>query len=312
MIRLNKILVPTDFSTCADQALAHAIILGNAMKSEVTLLHVVTLFDESVNHSSRHFSDLAKFYQEVEQTVSSQMRGLSAQHPSLTVRQEVVRGYSPAEEIVRFAEEKNDDLIVMGTHGRTGLGHLLLGSVAERVVRSAKCPVLTVRKMHADIMRRSGYQRILVPLDFSQYSKHALRYGVELAKQFNSQLDILHVIEEQVQPAYYVSGEISLFNLVPDIREKSRAALKEFVEGDMPANLDFLLHLREGRSHTEIVAFAEEQETDVIVLATHGLSGLEHLLLGSTAEKVIRKAKCAVLTVKSPEREFVVPGTQLQ
>jgi nucleotide-binding universal stress UspA family protein len=308
MMRLKKILMPTDFSSSADQALIHAVMLGLALKSEVTLLHIVTLFDESANHSSHQFPDLANFYRELEQQASSLMRDRSAQNPTLTVHHEVVRGYSPAEEIIRFASENEFDLIVMGTHGRTGIRHLLLGSVAERVVRSANCPVLTVGKTHAEMVRRMSYQRILVPLDFSQYSKHALNYGVELARQFGSQLDILHVIEEQMHPAYYVSGEISLFNLVPDLREKSRAALRDFVQNDIPATVDFMLHLRDGRAHTEIIAFADEQETDLIVLATHGLSGLEHFILGSTAEKVVRKANCAVLTVKSPEREFVVPG----
>ena len=200
---------------------------------------------------------------------------------------------------MNYAREQEVDLVVMGTHGRTGLSHFLLGSVAEKVIRHVSCPVITLRYDHGDLEAVKDIKRIVVPIDFSAYSKQALGYAVTLAKAFQATLELLHVIEDQVHPAYYVTGDTSIFNIIPDLRERSIDAMKEFVEREIPKQIEHTFHVREGRTHSEIIKFAEEQNADLIAIATHGLSGLDYLLLGSTTEKVVRKAKTPVLSVRA-------------
>ncbi|MFQ5630021.1 MAG: universal stress protein, partial [bacterium] len=161
------------------------------------------------------------------------------------------------------------------------------------------CPVLTIKQQRGENILQPKLEKFVVAVDFSNYSKVALFHAFDLASVFDASLEILYVIEEQVHPAFYVTGETSIMNIVPDLREKSITALREYVEKHVKKNVEHSTHVREGRAHTEIINFAEEQNADLIFMATHGLSGLDHFLIGSTTEKVVRKAKTPVFTVKA-------------
>ncbi len=294
----KKILVPIDFSEDADLAVLHAVNIGRAYDSEIILFHVISLFDNDPNNPDYRFPDVKEIYSKLEEIASDNMQQLQESHLKMNFDQVVVRGISPAEEILLYEKENKIDLIVMGTHGRSGLRHFLIGSVAERVIRNAACPVMSIRFHKESEDFKPTIKRILVPIDFSTYSRQTLGYAVDIARRFDASLEIVHVIEEQVHPSYYVAGDISIFNLIPDLREKSLAALKEFTEKVIPEEIEHTFHIREGRAHSEIARFAQDQEIDLIVIATHGLSGLEHFLIGSTTEKVIRKVNQPVLAIK--------------
>ncbi len=137
----------------------------------------------------------------------------------------------------------------------------------------------------------------LCRLIFSDHSEQALKYATSLAGVFGASLEFLHVIDQRVHPAYYVMGEQSIFSIYPNLLEKSMIFLKEFVKDDIPQNVNTEFFVREGNPHSEIVNFAKNQGVDLIAMATHGLSGLEKLLIGSTTEKVVRKSDVPVLTV---------------
>ena len=136
-------------------------------------------------------------------------------------------------------------------------------------------------------------KRILVPVDFSDCSKKALQYATPLARQFNAELTLLHVVE----PYRAFSPEIPLCE-VPTA-EAARIAFDGLV-----IEIPFKAVVREGEPHTQIVAAAEELATDLIVLSTHGRTGIAHVLIGSTAEKVVRNAGCPVLIVRERGHEF--------
>ncbi len=294
----KKILVPIDFSDDADLAVLHAVNIGRVYNSKIILFHVVSLFDNDPNNPDYHFPDVKEIYNKLEKIAADNMQQVQQTHLKVDFDQVVVRGISPAEEILLYEKEHGIDLIVMGTHGRSGLRHFLIGSVAERVIRNASCPVMSIRYHKETESFAPKVQRILVPIDFSSYSRQTLSHAVDIARHFNASLEILHVIEEQVHPSYYVAGDISIFNLIPDLREKSLSALKEFTEKVITDDIEHTFHIREGRAHSEIARFAQDQEIDLIVIATHGLSGLEHFLIGSTTEKVIRKVNQPVLAIK--------------
>lgn len=302
-MKIKKILVPTDFSDNADQALAYATkIAMSGDSSEITLFHVISLFQDDPNNPALRFPNVEQLLQSLEKTALSRFNELEILHQQISINKKTVRGISAAEEIINLANSEEIDLIVMGTHGRTGLSHFLMGSVAERVIRHQPCPILTIKQSHAVRELEPILEKFVVAVDFSNYSKMALIHAVDLASVFDATLEILYVIEEQIHPAFYVTGETSLLSIFPDLREKSLRALQEYAEKEIKNKVEYSTHVREGRAYSEIINFAEEQNADMIFMATHGLSGLDHFLIGSTTEKVVRKAKTPVFTVKAESK----------
>ena len=204
MIKMKKVLMPTDFSQNANQALRYASVFADKFDSKLTLFHVIALFQDDPNNPRRHFPDLQALYTIMDQNAIADMDQFDLHFDKLRVNKVTVRGISPAEEIVNYADSNEAALIVMGTHGRSALGHFLIGSVAEKVVRHAKCPVLTISHPEKEMYELPAIKSILVPIDFSDHSKHALKYATSLAGVFAASLEFLHVIDQRVHPAYYV------------------------------------------------------------------------------------------------------------
>jgi len=209
----------------------------------------------------------------------------------------------PADEIVRYASTRDIDLIVMGTHGHTGVAHLLLGSVAEKVVRIAPCPVLTLRTTPGSLeTARADVTRILVPTDFSPLSDAALEYARLIAAKWGASIHLVHVLEELIDTASFGSEVF-----VPDSPEVRAARFKEAQE--RLAHRVGTGEREQPRATTEVLAgsstrtiadYAAEHGFDLIVMGTHGRTGLAHLVMGSVAERVVRTATCPVLTVRQP------------
>jgi nucleotide-binding universal stress UspA family protein len=150
--------------------------------------------------------------------------------------------------------------------------------------------------------------RILVPTDFSKYSHHALTYAAAFAEKFGAELYLLHVVQDL---AVFIPDMITVappvLPTVKQLTEAVYAAFDRLIEEQQLQQLDIHREVREGSPFYEIVRFASEENIDLIVLGTHGHTGLAHVLLGSVTEKVVRKSPCPVLTVRDPEHEFVHP-----
>jgi nucleotide-binding universal stress UspA family protein len=155
---------------------------------------------------------------------------------------------------------------------------------------------------------RVNMQRILCPVDFSESADHAMRYAVALAETFGAELTLLHVVAPMIAA---LPGDISLpATLQTDIDELETACrerLEQLVGKMAPNGVPVQHKIINGVPFVEIIRYARETETDLIVMGTHGRTGLGHLLIGSVAERVVRKSPCPVLTVKHPEHEFVLP-----
>ena len=287
MLKFKKVLVARDFSHCSDTAFIYALQLADRSAAEVH-----TLFAEVIHGPT------------APRPADRESGGeLARRH---VVEQVVVRDTAAAPAILQYAEDKGIDLIVMGTHGRRGLRRLFMGSVAEEVVRLSKCPVLTV---HASTTAVDPVVRdILVPIDFSPHSRAALEQAVELAREFGSSLDLLHVIEEPLHPAFYNTGVFSIYDVQPDIEIRAEEHLKRLMADVGADDVEVHYHVRPGHAAREIVSFADERRTGLIVTSTHGLTGIEHLLIGSVAEKVTRTAPCPVLTVKTVDKNIAPSG----
>ncbi|MCX5649329.1 MAG: universal stress protein [Planctomycetota bacterium] len=150
--------------------------------------------------------------------------------------------------------------------------------------------------------------KLLVPTDFSEDSEQAARYAVELAKRFQAEIHCIHVVDIPADllstSDYYMTGPSEAF--LDQIREESKKNLEAFAKKNLEGAQVRTAFL-EGSPFVEIIRYAHNQEIDLVVIATHGRTGLRHVLFGSVAEKVVRKAPCPVLVVKRKERDFVLP-----
>ena len=148
-------------------------------------------------------------------------------------------------------------------------------------------------------------RKILVPIDFSDYSKKALRYAVPFARQFNATIYLLYVVEPTIYPADFSFGQIGMPNVENELRTKGEQELQELIKNEIKGAVPSEAFVKVGLPFVEVVSFAKDEKIELIIVATHGHSGVEHVLFGSTAEKIVRKAPCPVLVVRSDERDFV-------
>ena len=292
MKNIRSILVPTDFSKSAGNAIEHAIALAARFGARLTLLHAQTLFH---NDSQR---DLVQLKEEEAELRSSLRRVESLIGRKIESDTRIVRDIGAAAAILTYLSESETDLVVMGTHGRSGLAHVVLGSVAEQVSREANCPVLTIR---AGQETDGLYDNIVVGFDFSEHSREALREAALLYETFGSRVHILHVFEQPIHPAYYPVWEPTMANLRREVEEDAEKTVGEACREVGLENWDLHIKTAMTSASRQIADFAETSNADLIVLGTHGLSGLDRLLLGSTSERVMRIAPCPVLTVRLPE-----------
>ncbi|MDT8437137.1 MAG: universal stress protein [Gemmatimonadota bacterium] len=301
MLELRKILFPTDFSARSQRALSTALELTERFGAELHLLHAIVLHAEDPSDPAHHFPDPAELSSRLEEIAESRLAASLPDRPSpARVVLERRRGVSIAPVILEHADEMNADLIVMSTHGRRGLEHILLGSVTEEVVRRAACPVLTVRTETPAAPAPAG-RRVLVPVDFSEPSRGALRLARELAATVEGELHLLHVFERPVQPEIGVAGLWLDAPDFPTVRDSLREALETFAREAEGPDVPVTYHVTEGRAVAGILDFAEREDTDLVVIATHGLTGMAHVLLGSVTERVVRRASCPVLTVRASD-----------
>jgi len=292
MKAFSKILVPVDFSKHADAAIDTAIEMASHSDASITLLNVV----EPV---ALVFPDDPSFYpgpivadmmEELRKALEKKKEA-ALEKGAKRVSIEQSLGY-PAAAIKEVAEGGGYDLIVMGTLGRTGLAHFFLGSVAERVVRTASCAVLTVHE------GCKPFSKILVPTDFSAGSDAALDAAIDLAVRRQASITLVNVY----QPIGYAfptgSGIYTSLPLDHVIRDQLEA-LDKLQQGALAKGAKQVeIAPRTGHPPTEIRDLARAGGFDLIVMGTHGRSGMSHMLIGSVAERVVRTAPCPVLTIR--------------
>lgn len=309
---LRQILVPLDFSGYARQALTCAVPLARKFRAKIHLVHVVqppTLSTWRGIPGGGHY--LALDMQLLMDGAKKHLLALAAQLLPADLRGKVVvREGNPAYEVVAAAEELGVNLIVLSNTGRSGLSRVLLGSTAERIVRHAQCPVLTVRRQRSGPAVRLlsqeepsylgglPWRRILVPLDFSLTSLRALGIAVPLARHSNARLLLLHVIEPNPYPTGMEGAVLVMSDAV--ITQNVKRQLPQVARRFIPKSIRATSLIGHGRAADVIVEKAEANDVDLIVLSTHGHTGLDRLLMGSTAEQVVRQAKCPVFVVRKP------------
>jgi len=288
---IQTILHPTDLSEPAKPALGLAVRLAQAHRARLIVLYVAA---PPVLYGELGMAiPIPEMQQKILEADRNKLEDLAA---GSGAECRVVEGVAAAE-IVRNAREEPCDLIVMGTHGRGGVARLLLGSVAADVMQKAPCPVLAVKPPGArkpageeaaavvsGAAARPLFPVILHPTDFSERSSHAFDVACALARG-GGRLNVLHVVE-----AVHVASE--------GYEQALYERLRMFETDDPSIQVEYWL--REGDPATEILSEASAKQCDLIALGTHGWTGLDRLLMGSVAQKVLRGADCPVLAVRVP------------
>lgn len=297
MLLLKKILVPTDLDD--PTAILRALSLARPYRAEVFVLHLTD------DPASLPEWDAETFRRWLDTGANACPDPLDASMEHLRFESLPLGERTPAEAVIDFAERYRFDLIVMGTHARKGIARMLGGSVTEEIVRRAPCPVLTY---HLDDPPAAGPcmpRHLLVPTDLSDCSQHALMHAKEIAGRFDARITLLHVVHHRTllpnldDPIYQ---RLLKEMMQPGFFDEHLRALDEAVPGP---EVETSYRIAHGNVAERIAAFAEEEAVDLIVLATHGLTGIRHFLMGSVAEKVVRLAKTPVFTVKSFGRSLV-------
>jgi nucleotide-binding universal stress UspA family protein len=296
MLTIDRILFPTDFSDAATTAFPQAAALADWHDADLHILNVLEDRSKMEGALPASLSTLKTWLGPLPSSMTP------PRLEALSLTQHQVEADAPVERILAYAEDQDIDLIVMSTHGRRGLSRALLGSVTEAVVRRAPCPVFVVRSGEP-APQQHAIRRILVPVDFSDASKEAVLHAREIAQTYGAEIDLLHVVEEVIYPSAYGIGDA--YFPTQNILKKVEDTL-----GDMAREEIGYEHVTisavVGYAPLSIIDYAEKNESDLIVIATHGRAGFDRLLMGSVAERVFRRAPVPVLVVK-PERKSLVP-----
>jgi nucleotide-binding universal stress UspA family protein len=294
MSNVRKILVATDFGDCSRRGVEAAASLATRLQASIEVLHVIEEGAYAYPFPMvRGVQEAARAH--LDETVASLQSRVGK------VSGFVREGFA-AQEICAGATEAGADLVVMGSHGRSGLPRFMHGSVAERVVRLSRVPVLTVHPPSDDATLGTNgrtaagappFRHILVPVDFSAASRHGLDAALDLAGSLEARLTLVHVCELP-RHLVYVTDDV-----VAEVETRARHdldALLASVHVRFPA-ADAVL--RRGNAWAEILAVAKERAADLVVLSTQGRQGGQRALIGSVAEKVVRLSPLPVLTVSA-------------
>jgi nucleotide-binding universal stress UspA family protein len=289
-MKVTRILCPDDLSAASQHAIDHALTLGTWYHAPITALHA---------YGSHRPSD-----EEVEAlraSVAARFQSDAAGQPPVDI---IVQAGDPVPAILDAAISLPADLIVMGTHGAGGFQHLVLGSVAEKVLRRARCPVFTVPP-RAQSTSALPFTSVLCAVDFSPSADRTVQDAASLAREASAALTLVHVLEwpwlEPPAPRFEELPPEQAAHLIA-FRQQREASAIERLEALVPPVMRSTgrasVRCVHGKAYVEILRLATDERADLIVIGVHSRNALDLSLLGSTANQVVRHATCPVLTIR--------------
>ncbi len=315
MLPLQRILCPTDFSDFSYGAIEKGAELAKHFGAELCVLHVTPTLQHTPGLTPfPEFAgvDPSQWETATQEGAERELGELVERHHLNGVRvRALVRRGDPADEIVSAADEEKCDLIILPTHGLTGWRHNIFGSVAEKVLRVAHCPVLVRRVQAAEAVGAvTPPRKILCSTDFSEPSFAALQVAGEWATHFGAELCLIHVVEPQGSPGLFLWKE----DIEAAMRIEAVQQLDTILRERLPQLASARSIVRMGSAADEIAAAVAEENADLLIIATHGASGwrgalsgtpIEHLLFGSVTTNALRLTSCPILTVRLPPESGV-------
>jgi nucleotide-binding universal stress UspA family protein len=296
---VDTILVPTDGSDGAEAGIRRGIDLAASLEADLHILSVVDAWEPGGTLGGLEAeaeTERENMLRKECQAAVSRASTLASGHLSGQITTDIEQG-SPYRTITEYVETNNIDLVVMGTHGRSGLDRIVLGSVAEKTIRSAPIPVVAVPPA-ADIPEPgdSKYDDILLPTDGSKGAEVAIEWGIGLASVYDAMLHSVYSVESGTFGS--TGGALAIYEA---IKSYGRNALETVRERSEDAGVNVATNLGSGPPAEVIGSYAEDHEIDLIVMGTHGRSGVERYLIGSVTENVLRSTDQPVCTVPMPE-----------
>ena len=295
----NKIIVPLDGSELAEVALPYAAELAGRLGSEVVILHVCESADD--RYHNMHKLYVQKMAGTTKRLVKRYLEKLDS--TSISVRSAILFGH-PAEQIVDYAETERIDLIVLATHGLSGIRRWVLGSVADKVVNATKRPLILIRAsgVHHHVIEKGRMNKILLTLDGSKDSEAVIPYIKELASRLKGEVVLLQVVPPP-SPVYAVPGYAAEIPYTPAQVElwkvEAETYLKKVADAFNDKPIKVRSNVRAGDAAHEIIKFADELHADLVAMSTHGRSGFSRWALGSTADKVLRAGNTSLFLVRA-------------
>lgn len=289
----DDILIPTDGSEGIQGAVEHGLMLADRYGATVHALYVLDL-----GYSNDRIPDSTvwrTFRQERKQVGEQSTEAVATRATDLdldvTVIEAVRRG-SPSRAIAEYVNEHGIDLVAMGTHGRTGLNRYLLGSVTASVVRSVPVPTLTVQL--TEDAQQTGYSDILIATDGTAGSNDATLHAISLARQYDALLHTLYVVDSKYDTNAAVQSALE--------RDGKRAIAEVCVKA-AALGVSTEASVLTGVPSEEIMRYTDDENIGLLVLGTHGRTGIDRFVMGSVAERLIRSVHTPVLTVKSTDED---------
>ncbi|MFC6764745.1 universal stress protein [Natrinema soli] len=276
----QEILIATDGSELASVAAEQGLAVAEQLGANV---HVLSIIDDGSHSGGVRDHRRDDFREAVERVADS-----AAERD--VVAETAVRNGRPHREILAYADEHTVDLLVLGTHGRTGVRRWILGSVATSVLRESRRPVLTVSTTATDIPRR--FDDVLVATDERHGADGAIDHGIALAEAYGATIHALYVVDDTVSRLPAVLEEFERQGSRATATVETRAATR---------GLDTIRAIERGVPHSEIVEYADARSIDLLVVGTEGRTGLDRLAFGSVSQRVVGSASVPVLTVRSVE-----------
>jgi nucleotide-binding universal stress UspA family protein len=295
MIRITHVLCPVDVSEISQHALDHAAAIARWYEARLTLLYVFA------NLPTMDLPPLVLEDADRERLMGDLRRMAAAMPREVPVEFSIQEAGYVHEEILVQLDITHADLLVIGTHGRSGFQRLFLGSVTEKVIRKAACPTLVVPPRAPDVPAGSPIQfrRMLCAVDFSESSLDALAYAINMAQEADAQLTVVHVVE---WPPMVMTEPMIPVPDLPGIRDTAVADARRRLHDLIPEQARTYCTVEtavvEGRAYREILRQATERQSSLIVMGVHGRGALDLLVFGSTTHHVIRTSACPVLIVR--------------
>ncbi len=291
MSRFTHVLCPVDFSNVSQHALDHAAAIAHRDQARLTVLYVFANLPSmdvpplvlSPAERERIRVDLRRMCATIPASVQTDLRVLEAERVPRTILEQQV--------------DVEADLLVLGTHGRSGLQHMVLGSIAEKVIRQAGCPTLVVPPRAADVAADApvAVTRILCPVDFSESSMRALARARSLAKETGARLTVIAVVDiaHELRDSALLAG-VDVEALARSVEAETRRRLSALFD-DGARTIEAVVAT--GSAPEEILRRAADERAELIVMGVHGRGAVDLRLFGSTTHQVIRAARCPVLII---------------
>ena len=293
MPQIESILCPVDFSEFSVNAYEYARSLAWHYKATLFLQHVLYPFYGSFAAYGCDTDSYEKGCQQLRADVEQKLQQFAKRHARTEIRPQcVVQDGSVTDLILSLAEARTVNLIVMGTHGLRGIDRLMLGSVTERILRRARCPVLAVRKPAHHVIssvhdpERVHLKKMLLCTDFSDHAHRASEYAVSMAKEYGAELTLLHVLED-----------VPSLTDLESATEKTAIQLEESIAPKTREGCIVKVMVRIGKAYQQIIQLALEAQTDLVIMGVRGRGALDIALFGSTTYRVIQLGSCPVLAV---------------